>query len=119
MDLPPPQPEVQQVVDVQQDKFQYKYPMPDEDSPEFIYWYYVLSRIDGPDVPENVKAFAYENNCIEVMKNYFWSDNKYKGGDVYSCGINGRLKFILVKDNDIRFAKWYEKKKLNARVFYN
>lgn len=81
-------------------------------SADFLFKYYVLDRIDGPDIPDNVKKFANEHNCFDVIKKYYWSSKLFddKGG-VYFCGINGKVQYIYEYNNRIRFARWYEKHK--------
>ncbi len=82
------------------------------------YKYYVLDRIDGPDIPEHVKKFAKDNNCKDVLKSYYWSRRIFKThGGVYFCGINGKAQFIYEKDNKIRFARWYEKHKFRESIY--
>ena len=82
------------------------------------YKYYVLDRIDGPDIPDNVKQFAKDNNCFEVMKSYYWSHKIFKNnGGVYSCGINGKAQFIYDNEKKLRFARWYEKHKFRKPIF--
>ena len=85
--------------------------------PEEAYYNHVLFWIDGDDIPDKVKQFAKQNNCIYVSKSYFWSNKKYAGGDVYSCTKNKKLKHILVKDNKMRFSHWYQKWKLNKPIY--
>ena len=116
MDLPPPQTEVQQVVDVQNNK---QIPPANIKFDDINEWYYlhVLSWIDSPDLPDNVKIFANNNNCVAVMKNYHWSDPMYKNGDVYSCSIKGKRRYILVKNNKIKFANWFKRKKLHIIIY--
>lgn len=106
MDMPPPV-EINQVIPSSIE----------ESTPEEYIKYYVLDRIDGPDIPNNVKQFAKDNNCIEVMKQYYWRYKKYKGYEAYSCGINGKLKFILEKDNKLQFANWYETYRINKSIY--
>jgi len=82
------------------------------------YKYYVLDRIDGPDIPENVKQFANENNCFEVIKHYYWSYVLFKNeGGVYSCLINGKAKYIYDYENTLRFARWYEQHKFKKLIY--
>ncbi|MCD7780944.1 MAG: hypothetical protein LUH05_09780 [Candidatus Gastranaerophilales bacterium] len=95
-----------------------------EKSPaEQLYWIYVLSRIDAPDIPQNVKQFAKDNNCVALMKDYHWSNAKYRGFnfrgvDVYTCNKNKKNQYILVKDDNIRFSNWLQRHKLNKIIFY-
>ena len=85
--------------------------------PAEAYYNHVLLWFDGDDIPDNVKSFAKQNNCIGVSKNYFWSNKKYSGGEVYSCTINGRIKHILVKNNKIRFSNYLQNKKLKKVIY--
>ncbi len=108
MDLPPPT------------EIQVKQMIPDtieEISVDEYFQHHLFNRMDGADIPDNVKEFAKDNNCIHVIKLYYWSDKKYQGGDVYSCGINGKLKFILSKEDKLRFANWYQTRKLNIPIY--
>ena len=83
-----------------------------------MYKYYVLDRIDGPDIPDNVKQFAKDNNCIYVVKSYYWSSKIYKNnGGIYSCGINGKPQIIYDNKKTLRFAKWYEKHKFKKIIY--
>lgn len=84
------------------------------------YKYYVLDRIDGPDIPDSVKKFANDNNCFDIMKAYYWSRKLFndKGG-VYFCGINRKVQYIYEYDNKIRFARWYEKHKFKKLIYEN
>ena len=84
-----------------------------------LYKYYVLDRIDGPDIPDTVKQYAKDNNCVAIMKKYYWSYKLYKDkGGVYVCGINGKAQYILEYNNKLRFAKWYEKYKFKHTTVY-
>lgn len=85
--------------------------------PAEVYKIHILARIDSDDIPENVKKFANDNNCISIMKHYHWSNIKYAGGDVYSCTQNCNLKYILVKNNKMRFAHWWQIRKLNGPIY--
>ena len=87
--------------------------------PAEAYYNHVLLLIDGDDIPENVKKFANEHLCIQIMKSYFWSNKKYPSGDVYSCAIHGKLKYIIVKNNKIHFSHWYQNKRLNKTIYDN
>ncbi len=83
-----------------------------------LYKYYVLDRIDGPDIPNYVTKFAHENNCFEIMKHYCWSYKIFKdNGGVYTCNKNGKLQYIYDNQKKLRFARWYEKFKFR-KVFY-
>ena len=83
------------------------------------YKYYVLDRIDGPDIPDNVKKFAKDNNCKNVMKLYYWSSKIFKNeGGVYVCSINGKSQYIYDNKKHLRFAKWYEKYKFQHTMIY-
>ena len=85
--------------------------------PAEAYYNNVLFWIDGDDIPDEVKQFAKQNNCIEVTKSYYWSNKKFKGGSVYSCGVNRKLKYVLEYQNKIRFANWLEFKKLHKLIY--
>ncbi len=70
--------------------------------PAEAYWIYVLSRIDAPDIPQNVKQFAKDNNCVALMKDYHWSNVKYRGFnfrgvDVYTCNKNKKINIFWSK----------------------
>ena len=84
-----------------------------------LYKYYVLDRINGPDIPDSVKQFAKDNNCILVMKKYFWSSKLFndKGG-VHSCLINKKEQFIFEYNNKLRFAHWWEKIRIQRTIVY-
>lgn len=82
-----------------------------------LYKIYVLDRIDGPDIPDNVKQFANDNNCFEIIKRYYWSLVIFNDeGSVYSCGKKGKAQYIYEKDNNMRFARWYEKRKFRKLI---
>ncbi|MGM9993290.1 MAG: hypothetical protein ACI37R_01010 [Candidatus Avigastranaerophilus sp.] len=82
------------------------------------YKFYVLDRIDGPDIPESVKKFANDNNCFEITKSYYWSYVIFKNkGSVYFCGKNGKAQYIYEKDNNMRFSRWYEKHKFRKVIY--
>ena len=85
--------------------------------PAEAYYNHVLLWFDGDDIPDEVKLFAKQNNCIYVSKNYFWSNKKYAGGDVYSCTINGKINHILVKNNKIHFSNYWQNKKLKKVIY--
>ncbi len=107
MDMPPPV-EINQVI-----------PSSMECSPpeEFIK-HHILNRIDGPDIPDNVKQFANENNCFDRIKSSYWSYKIFKNeGGVYFCEKKGKTQIIYEKDNNMRFAKWYEKYKFKKIIF--
>ena len=84
-----------------------------------LYKYYVLDRIDGPDIPENVKQFAKEHNCIKIMKKYYWSSQLFNNeGGVYVCGINGKAQYIFHYNHKLRFAHLWEKIKIQRTPVY-
>ena len=84
---------------------------------EQAYKYYVLDRIDGSDIPENVKQFAKNNNCNEVMKSYYWTYTIYKNkGGIYFCDKNNKFNVIYDNSKKPRFAKWYEKHKFKTPI---
>lgn len=84
-----------------------------------LYKYYVLDRIDSSDIPDAVKQFAKENNCMKIMKKYYWSYKLFKDkGGVYVCGKNGKTQYILEYKNKLRLAKWYEKYKFQHTTVY-
>ena len=90
--------------------------------PEFtgddLYKYYVLDRIDGPDIPDYVTKFAHENNCFKIIKYYYWSHKLFKNnGGVYSCDINGKVQYIYDNQKKLRFARWYEKFKFRKIIY--
>jgi len=111
MDMPPP-------VDIKSPPAQVEvieYGDPDEAYKELV-----LDRIDGPDIPDNVKQFAKNNNCLYVMKKYYWSYKLFKDeGGVYSCNKNNKVQYIYEYDNIMRFAKWYEKHKFKKIIYEN
>ncbi|MCD7780943.1 MAG: hypothetical protein LUH05_09775 [Candidatus Gastranaerophilales bacterium] len=82
-----------------------------------LYYIYVLSRIDAPDIPQNVKQYARDKNCTALVKIYYWSYKKFKGNDVFMCSKHRKSQFILAKDDNLRFANWLERRKLD-RVYY-
>ena len=85
-----------------------------------LYKYYVLDRIDGPDIPGYVTKFANENNCFSIMKCYYWSHKIFKNnGGVYSCNKNGRVQYVYDNQKKLRFARWYEKFKFRKQIFEN
>ena len=91
-----------------------------EFSGEDLYKYYVLDRIDGPDIPSYVTKFANENNCFSIMKCYHWSRKIFKDkGGVYSCNRNGRVQYVYDNQKKLRFARWYEKFKFRKQIFEN
>ena len=82
------------------------------------YKYYVLDRIDGPDIPNNVKQFAKDYNCEDVMKSYYWTYTIYKNkGGIYFCAKNRELNIIYDNQKKLRFARWYEKHKFRVPVY--
>ncbi len=107
MDLPPPT------------EIQVKQMIPDtieEISVDEYFQHHLFNRMDGADIPDNVKEFAKDNNCIYVIKIYHW---KYKKEyEKYSCGINGKLRLILTKDDKPQFANWYQTRKLRRTTLY-
>ncbi|MCD7780945.1 MAG: hypothetical protein LUH05_09785 [Candidatus Gastranaerophilales bacterium] len=106
MDLPPPvETPSAQVSTV-------KYGDPDE-----AFRMLVLSRINAPDIPQNVKQYARDKNCTALVKIYYWSYKKFKGNDVFMCSKHRKSQFILAKDDNLRFANWLERRKLD-RVYY-
>lgn len=109
MDMPPP-------IEIHQDL---KRPI-EEISADEYFKYYIFDRIDGPEIPDNVKQFANENNCFKRTKSDYWSYKifKYEGG-VYFCEKKGKTQIIYEKDNNMRFAKWYEKRKFRKIIFDN
>ena len=76
-------------------------------------------RIDGPDIPDYVKKFANDNGCFELLKYYYWSHKIYRdNGGIYSCGKNGKAQYIYEKNsNNMRFARWYEKRKFTRAIY--
>ena len=90
----------------------------EEMSGEEAYKYYVLDRIDGPDIPVHIRQFANENNCYEIIKHYYWSHVIFKNkGAVYSCIRNKKAEYIYDNEKKLRFAKWYEKHKFRKPIF--
>lgn len=85
--------------------------------PDEAYWMYVTRWIDSDDIPADIKKFANQNNCFEVMKSYHWSSQAYNYGNVYSCGKNKKLQYIIEKNGKIKFANWFLRKKLNITVY--
>ena len=83
-----------------------------------LYKYYVLDRIDGPDIPDHIRQFANENNCFGVIKSYYWSHKLFRNkGGLYVCDRNGKAQFIYDNEKKLRFAKWYEKHKFRKPIF--
>ncbi len=111
MDMPPPQ-------EIQSPPSQVRTLEGDVDD---LYKFYVLDRIDGPDIPEHVKKFANDNNCFYIMKKYYWSSKLFKNnGGVYDCIQNNKVQYILDNNKKIRFAHWYTKHKIiHTRICEN
>ncbi len=78
---------------------------------------YIKRRIDGKDIPRDIKIFATDNNCFKVMKSYHWSSPIYNYGNVYMCGSNGKIKYIIEKNGNIKFANWFLKRKFNVPIY--
>ena len=107
MDMPPPQ-------EIQSPPAQVRTWTADE-----AYKFYVLDRIDGPDIPDNVRKFANDNNCFYIMKEYYWSRKLFKNnGGVYYCNKNGKPQYVLDNNNKMRFAHGFTKYKIRHTIIF-
>ena len=87
-------------------------------SADEAYKYYVLDRIDGPDIPGYVTKFANKNNCFGVIKSYYWSHKIFKNnGGLYVCDKKGKAHYIYDNQKKLRFARWYEKNKFKKAIY--
>ena len=85
--------------------------------PNEAVWMYVVRRIDAEDVPPHIKEFANRNLCFYVVKSYHWSSPAYNYGNVYKCSKNNKCQYIIEKDNKIKFANFFLRKKLHVQVY--
>lgn len=78
---------------------------------------YEKRRIDGNDIPLDIMNFANNNSCFKVMKSYHWSSPIYNYGNVYMCGTNGKIRYIIERNGNIKFANWALKRKFNIPIY--
>lgn len=78
---------------------------------------YEKRRIDGNDIPPDIKNFANNNECFKIMKSYHWSSPIYNYGNVYMCNTNNKIQYIIEKNGNIKFANWFLKRKFNIPIY--